>query len=272
MPRLSPTRGWLGSGWFASLHFVRQLELSFERSVPVARSGTGVVVGGWSDTERVQYMLRALIGPKVLVRLTSNRSTMLSYEWRRGVLYLRLHRAFAEAQLPVLKAVAAFTGVGRYTKARARIIDRFIDAASPRRQPCDRGPIRSQGQVHDLKTTLEDLNRSFFDGRIEAEITWAVRRARRGGRKRTIRLGTYVDDLKLIRVHPALDQVFVPEFYLRSVVFHEMLHQVFGIERSPSGRRIIHSAAFRRAERAFPDHERAQEWEHRNLARLLQSA
>jgi len=253
---------------------VEQLQLGFERSAPGAGAAPrrGIASGGWSDTERVQYMLRSIVGPKVLVRLTSNRSTMLSYEWRRGVLYLRLHRVFAEAQLPVLRAVAAFAGVGRYTKVRARVIDRFIDAAAPRRQPADRGPVRPVGQFHDLKAIFDDLNRRFFDGRIDAEITWAERRARRSGRKRTIRLGTYVDDLRLIRVHPALDQAFVPDFYVASVVFHEMLHQVFGIERSPSGRRVIHSPAFRRAERAHPDHERAQAWEQKNLARLLQSS
>ncbi len=253
---------------------MQQLELSFEQSAPCAGPAPrrGIASGGWSDTERVQYMLRCIAGPKVLVRLNSNRSTMLSYEWRRGVLYLRLHRVFAEAQLPVLRAVAAFAGVGRYTKARARTIDRFIDAATPRRQSADRGRINPRGQVHDLQAIFEALNHRFFEGRIEADITWAERRPRRGGRKRTIRLGTYVDDLRLIRVHPALDQAFVPDFYVASVVFHEMLHQVFGIERSPSGRRVIHSPAFRRAEQAHPDHARAQAWEQKNLARLLQSS
>jgi len=52
------------------------------------------------------------------------------------------------------------------------------------------------------------------------------------------------------------------------VVFHEMLHQVVPVvERR--GRRVVHSAEFRRRERSHPDHERARRWEAENLHLLL---
>jgi hypothetical protein len=218
----------------------------------------------------VETYLRSLIGPKVLVKLTDNRSTVISFQWRRSVLYLRLHRCFGAAPPPVLKALAAFCGVGRWTPAKSRLLDRYVDGAAeaPTRAGRSPGPLRAQGAVHDLQTIFDRLNADCFGGRIDARITWGT--ARRG-RRRSIRLGSYIDDLRLIRIHPALDQAFVPAWYVAAVVHHEMLHQVHGIERDASGRRQIHSPAFRAEERRYPDHQRAKAWEAAHIGRLLRS-
>ncbi|MGF1508339.1 MAG: hypothetical protein ACFB9M_02410 [Myxococcota bacterium] len=218
----------------------------------------------------IETYLRSLVGPKLVIKLTNNRSTMISFQWRRSVLYLRLHRSFASAPPPVLTAVAAFCGIGRLTRGRSQLLDAYMDeaGAAPDRTPDI--AVQPRGAVHDLARILHDLNRRFFEDRIDARITWGASRST-SNRKRSIRLGTYVADLKLIRIHPALDQSFVPEFYVASIVFHEMLHQVHPITRSRSGRRQIHSPAFLRDERRFPDYARARTWERQNIHRLLQT-
>jgi hypothetical protein len=85
-----------------------------------------------------------------------------------------------------------------------------------------------------------------------------------------VKTGVYVQDARLIRIHPTLDRPEVPEFYVAAVVFHEMLHQAVPA-REVGGRRIVHGAEFRRRERAYPDHARAKAWEERNLGLLLSS-
>ncbi len=82
-------------------------------------------------------------------------------------------------------------------------------------------------------------------------------------------LGTYSADLGLIRIHPALDQPFVPDFFVESVVHHEMLHERHGTGVSPTGRRILHSPAFRAEERQHPDYTRARTWERKHIHLLL---
>jgi predicted metal-dependent hydrolase len=48
----------------------------------------------------------------------------------------------------------------------------------------------------------------------------------------------------------------MPRFLVEYLLFHEMLHIKFPVERD-GHRRIIHSRAFRAAERKFPHYERA---------------
>ena len=90
----------------------------------------------------------------------------------------------------------------------------------------------------------------------------------RGRRRKSIQLGTYSADERLMRIHPMLDQEWVPDFYVESVIFHELLHHELGAEEK-DGRRCFHTPEFRRRERAFECFARAQVWEKENLSRLL---
>ena len=73
-----------------------------------------------------------------------------------------------------------------------------------------------------------------------------------------------------MRVHPALDQAWVPRFFVRFIVFHEMLHHVEPAHEG-RGRTQFHTKTFRARERAFHDHDRALAWERAHLGRLLRA-
>jgi len=81
----------------------------------------------------------------------------------------------------------------------------------------------------------------------------------RGQVRRRIRLGSWSEQHRLIRIHPALDSAEVPGFVIAFVVFHEMLHAMLGFEKQGS-RRSVHGAKFRELEVSHPDHDRAEEW------------
>jgi hypothetical protein len=179
---------------------------------------------------------------------------------------------FLEAPREVITALAAFAGPRRGAAARRREAGTRIDAfvkgnrariAMPR---ADR--LLAQGRVHDLQAIFDRINAEHFEDRIEARIGWGP--VRPGRRRRTVKTGVYVQDARIIRIHPTLDRPQVPEFYVAAVVFHEMLHQAVPA-REVNGRRIVHGVEFRRRERAYPDHGRARAWEDRNLALLLSS-
>lgn len=225
---------------------------------------------GLSATSELETRLKAAGVPKVVVKLTDNRTTMISFRRHRDVLYLRVHRAFARAPGPVLDALAGFVGEKPWTSRRALTLRAFIEEAPVQRDRIRRPRIQPRGEVHDLMDIFAELNATYFDGRVEADITWSI--ASRGGRtRRTVRLGTYCDDLRLIRIHPALDAPFVPRFYVASVVHHEMLHQLHPVERRPNGRRIVHPPAFRADEEKFAFHAEAKAWEREHLPKLLRA-
>ncbi|PON17802.1 hypothetical protein C2W62_11335 [Candidatus Entotheonella serta] len=88
-------------------------------------------------------------------------------------------------------------------------------------------------------------------------------------RKRTsIRFGVYDRQQNLIRIHRHLDQPFVPHYFVESVVYHEMLHHLIPAVRI-RGKWYNHPPAFKRAERQYPHYQKAQDWERKNLHRLL---
>ena len=101
-------------------------------------------------------------------------------------------------------------------------------------------------------------------------LSWGTRGTRRGTKRRTIKLGSYSFQDRLVRINPALDRRWVPRYFVAHVLFHEMLHNAMPTTRGP-GRRMLHPPEFRDREATFRFHERALAWERAQLARLLRS-
>lgn len=132
--------------------------------------------------------------------------------------------------------------------------------------------VRAVGQHHDLLGIFHELNVQHFCGEILARPRWGnwPSTRRRARAQRSIRLGSYVPEDGIIRVHPYLDQNWVPHFFVRYIMFHEMLHEACPpVELN--GRRYQHHRVFRERERAYPDYLRAITWERRHIHRLLRN-
>jgi len=125
------------------------------------------------------------------------------------------------------------------------------------------------GRYHDLEAIKQHLCRQYFATCQEVSIGWGRWSGR--ARPRSIRFGAYLPEARLIRIHPALDQVFVPRFFVEFIVYHELLHHLMPPIRV-NGRYQIHTMAFRQRERAFPDYAAAIVWRKRHLHRLLASS
>ncbi len=212
--------------------------------------------------------LSSLLREPVEVELTDNAWTMVSYRRVSGRLHFRLHHMFARAHETGMRALAGFTGKNR--RAHGRAIDDYvrqhrelIKTNSPRAEP----PLATRGRVHDLLEIYCALNLRHFGDSVQARIGWGRRAP--GGRKRSIKMGVYFHDHRIIRIHPALDDERVPRHFVEMVVFHEMLHQVFPPRTDGRGRRSVHGREFREAERSYPGYERARSWEKAHLHLLL---
>jgi hypothetical protein len=176
---------------------------------------------------------------------------------------------FAGAEPRMLRAIARY--VVHNDKRASTLIGEFIEAnqhlikQQPRRTR--RVILRTAGKHHDLQAIFDRLNAEHFGGKLEARITWgpALRRARP---RRSIKMGSYAVEDRLIRIHPLLDHASVPDYFVAWIVFHEMLHGKHAVVKK-GGRRCFHTKAFLADERAFPDYERACSWERANIDRLL---
>lgn len=211
--------------------------------------------------------LATRLGQPVRLIVTDNRSTMLTARPKGGRLEVRLHHMFLTADENILDSVADY--LGGHASDAAAAIDRFVE--EHRGSFVAPGPpqenLRSRGHHHDLRAMADDLGNRHFGGKVDVRITWG-KRVQPKRRQRSLQLGTYLPEEQLIRIHPILDQAWVPGFFVEAVVFHEMLHHDMpAVIRN--GRRHYHTRAFRTRERSFEFHSSAQQWEKDNLWRLL---
>jgi hypothetical protein len=207
------------------------------------------------------------LGQPIRLVVTDNRSTMLAARPKAGRLEVRLHHMFLTADENILDAVGDY--LSDSDGAAAGMIDRFVE--ENRSRFVAPGPsqtaLRSEGRHHDLRAIADDLARRHFGGEVEVRITWG-KRVQPKRRQRSLQLGTYLPEERLIRIHPTLDQPWVPSFFVEAVVFHEMLHHDMPAVVQ-NGRRHYHTRAFRTRERSFEYHSAAQQWQEENLWRLL---
>jgi hypothetical protein len=246
--------------------------------------------------------------------LTDNRRTILSVRAAHAAarpvpappspIHLRIHRSFAGAPDPVLRAVAAFLasakGSATARQALAAIREHFHHHRLPPGSPGGLGRPRDPqaartapgtsaaearrlslcpvGDVLDLREIAADLNQRYFEGRLKVRISWGKAAGEnahpasncRRTRTASLQLGSYSYEDRLIRIHRVLDRPSVPRYVVESVVYHELLHaDLPPVTRR--GRRYFHTPEFRRRERHFRHFERADCWVRDNLHQLLRA-
>ncbi len=241
------------------------------RQVPVAPEPNRLLKVWRRVLER---RLRTRLRAKVAVEIHDNTHTMLTFQRQRALWRLRLHHMFLAAPDEVLLALARFVREGdpdssvlldRYIE-RNRIFIRRLSPAQMRK----RIRLEPVGRHHDLERIYARLNERYFDSRIDAAITYGPAPRVKGPRK-SIKMGSYSADSKVIRIHPALDQPVVPRYFVEWIVFHEMLHHVYRTRRGEDGRRCIHPPELMAHEKQFHDYSRALAWERENLDLLLRA-
>ncbi len=109
------------------------------------------------------------------------------------------------------------------------------------------------GEYHSLRQIYRELNGLYFNNQIEvSRIGWGLRKSRD-------RLGHYDPVHNTITLSPVLDTPEVPLYAVKYIVYHEMLHALFGDARF-AGFRKHHPREFRQTESAYPDYARAKKF------------
>ena len=106
-------------------------------------------------------------------------------------------------------------------------------------------------------TRLNDLynNINFF----ELKITWGKNYKYR---RRSIRFGSFDKKHNLIRIHPALDNSYVPDFFINSIIYHEVAHFIIHKTNKKS---LPHSKVFYNLLKMIdPDYNNSRIWEKNN--------
>jgi hypothetical protein len=223
--------------------------------------------------QALERKLTAAYPAPVNLSITDNRQSIISHSIMGGVLRVRIHHMFLDAPPSVLDALVRY--VTDADRDASVLVGHYIEANAGRLARRSRQvPLVTKGKHHDLLDIFQDVNERYFDGTLNALITWGSTKRMRGGRRanprRTIKLGSYTAVDRLIRVHPSLDRTWVPRYFVAFIVYHEMLHHVMPSTRG-NGRRNLHPPEFLAREREFRYYERATGWEKGHISRLLRS-
>ena len=198
-------------------------------------------------------------GRTVSLFITDNSYSILTMMEEKASVKLRLHRMFLSATNDVLVEIANYIEDSRI---KTPLIRSFINQNTHRikRKTPHNISLRHLGRYHNLIDTYNTLNREYFNGNINASITWGPVRRKRGAKKST--LGSYSYANKIIRINPMLDSKRVPGYYLKFIIYHEMLHADLGVDAT-NGRNFYHTREFRRREKLFKHHDRVFKLEKR---------
>ncbi len=227
-----------------------------------------------SGLARLEDRLERLLGDGTDVQLASDERTLIAFERQGERVLVRLHPLFLGADTRTVARLAAFieapdgpasAWLDGYLAQRPHLL-----ARSPRGAPASTtaaSVIRCHDLRRQLDETREEYQRLLGEELTGGSIAWSTPTTARLPRK-SIKLGSYAADTELIRIHPALDQPFVPTFFVRWIIFHELLHHRL---REDLRARIgpPHPPHFRALERRYPMHDLAAAWERSHLDRLL---
>jgi hypothetical protein len=235
-----------------------------------------VIRASWSATDWRAF-LTAEIGAEVEVRYGRARKQVVRVTRRGAERVVHLNAVFADAPPEVRDALARWLRSGRRARAATRRLDDWIDQRMAQlhvEAPLELA-LRTRGSTHDLAPLAAELRAAEFaadfgEHRRWPRITWG----RAGAQKprRSLRLGSFEPHARVVRIHPVLDQPAVPAFFVRYVLFHELLHAALDDLSRKGGRRVVHGPRFNARERAYAETEPARRWERAHIDALIRSA
>jgi len=112
----------------------------------------------------------------------------------------------------------------------------------------------------DLIKIFDSLNSKYFNNEVYAGICW---RTIRLGKER-VTLGVCSTDERVIRINACLKDPRIPLWYVKYIVFHEMIHALQGPLDEP------HGPEFYAIEQEYPDFEKAIAFEEKKLHKILE--
>lgn len=224
-----------------------------------------------SPRERLRRRLRPLLDAGMVLVDNSNGVNLFSFQTARGITTLRVSDRLAEAPIEVLRDVVGWARGGSAARAAAANVRAYISRL-PHRPSRRRTPkLVARGDAHDLAALVEKVSRAHFRG-VELKIRavgWGVGRRHPNRKSGSVRLASFQETTRTVRVHPALDHELVPSWVIEFLLFHELLHAEMGHQKDAAGHHRYHTPEFRRREQRHPDHDRFLVWQNGPLQTVL---
>lgn len=183
----------------------------------------------------------------------------MSSLWRmnakEGVVRLRCSQGFLHASDEIWEAMFGMM-LSRKTNKRKQLINGFTDSETFASVMFDLESVierehRHKGVAHDLLESFERVNEGYFSNEMQQPfLTWSQTPT-------ATKYGHYQAATDTVMLSTTLDREEVPGYVVDFVMYHELLHKLHGVE-VVDGRRMVHTAAFRRDEKKFSHYYEAE--------------
>ena len=202
------------------------------------------------------------------VQFHSFRRPKHTIEWTAWRIHIKVSDYFQDAPHHILKCLAVILLARVYrlrvhTAIRSeynRYLDEIIKRLPPQKfRNLDR--YQAVGKFYNLNDIFNHINLRMFDNTLQKPVLgWSLK-------KSYTRLGFYDETRNLLVISRIFDSAKVPLKVVEYLMYHEMLHiQIPSVIKNE--KRIVHSAAFKRQEREFPEYEYIQKWIKKYRTRL----
>jgi hypothetical protein len=202
------------------------------------------------------------------IKINDNRSTMLSVRWEPDHTRVSLHKMFLHAPDEVMNPLS------QYLQCKKEELNPSIKAFIEQKMLAldyshliDASDLITQGEAYDLEAIYIEINETYFDGALNLRITWFGKKGRRY--RSRLNLGLYEETTKLIKINRILDTILIPEYVLRFVIYHEMLHNICTAQVDDRGHTRVHTDEFCDMEEQFEHYHLAQKWIRDNIGKLF---
>ena len=147
------------------------------------------------------------------------------------------------------------------------LIRSFLEAKTrPQAEALPAEELKGNLNGFDLQEIFDRLNAEYFDNKIQAGVGWG--RDSKKKNRSAFRFGSYDRSKRLIRIHPRLNQEFVPLPVVELTIYHEMCHQwTPSVKRNGVWR--DHHADFKKKEKEYRYYQEAHSWEKQNWKKFL---
>lgn len=217
---------------------------------------------------KFQQEIEARSGRKLKLKINDNRTTMLSVRWDPDRTHVSMHRMFLEAPHPVMEELACY--LKKKSKSPSPVVKAFIEEGIRKLDystKLRRNQMYTQGDVYNLERLYNQVNEEYFKGKVKLKITWYGKTTTL--KRNKVTFGLYNEPMKLIKIHRLLDNLSVPDYVIKFVIYHEILHHTCPAHVDSKGMLHMHDKAFKKREEEYQYFQLAQEWMEENKPMLF---
>lgn len=219
--------------------------------------------------EELQELLQSYCNQPLYLKLNENRSVMCSIKWETHRTKVSLHRIFLTASKKVIQALGK--ALKKEGSAIPAVVNMFIHEELKNlnySEQINPDQLDFCGEVYNIKELYDGINQEYFCGKLDLSITWFSSEFKQN--KSQINLGFYYDALRLVKINRIMDSRKFPDYVVRYVIYHEMLHCVAPAYIDSAGIQRTHNPEFKQLEMQFKDYSRAKLWVKKNRASLFE--